>query len=230
MADEVPAGSPATGTTKAEGAPSTRPDSPTGVNEGGNQTVSREEFQALQKQLNSSFNLLRGFEKKFESVLAAKPKEEQPDIAAQIAQQQAELRAFKEQAISEKREAAIQAAIASHGVGSDDADLLYDHIAVRHAKNIQVEGNTVFHLDPVTGEKAGMKDFVKGLLSSKFGERFKPAPGPGPSSTALRGGNNGKPTEERFFYELSVDEQDKLMRENPEKARDMVKAALKSGR
>jgi len=233
MSDDVTAGSPATGTTKAETASGGRPDSATGNNEAGSsKSASDEKIEALQKQLNSSFNLIRGLEKTVKDALAsgaAKPKNEELDIQAQIEQQRAELRAFKESAIAEKREASIQAAIASHGIDSDNADLLYDHILVRHAKNIVVEGNKVFHRDEVTGDEKPVKDFVAGLLKSQNGDRFKPAPAPGPNSRGLRPSNT-TPSERQFFHQLPQAEQDRMMREEPDKARRMVQEDMKSGR
>lgn len=233
MPDEANAGSPATGTTKAEAAPSGRPDSAPGNNEAGSsKSASDEKIEALQKQLNNSFTLIRGLEKTVKDALsagAAKPNNEELDVRAQLEQQRAELKAFKESAITEKREASIQAAIASHGIDSDNADLLYDHIFMRHAKDIVVEGNKVFHRDAVTGDEKPVKDFVAGLLKSQNGDRFKPAPAPGPNSRGLRP-SNATPSERQFFHTLPVAEQDRLMREEPEKARRMVQEDMKSGR
>jgi len=174
MADVPNPDSSATGSPKADSA-----ETVTAPNETGKSGNSEQELQALRKRVGDMSGLFEGLKKQIaglqQQVQTAKPKEE-PNVLAEIEQQRAELRAFKEAAIAEKRESAIQAAIASHGIDADNADYLYDHIIVRHASKVKVEGNKVFVEDPVTGEQQTVKDFVGGLLKGPRGDKFKPAP------------------------------------------------------
>lgn len=220
MADVNPPDSSVTGLPKADPAETT-----TAPNEVAKTPAVNEEVTALRKRVGDLSGLLSGVQKTQVQILAqlqaGKPKEE-PNVLAEIEKQREELRQFKEQAQAEKREAAIQAAIASHGIDTDNADLLYDHITVRHADKFKIEGNRVYVEDLASGDQQTVKDFIGALLKSSKGDKFKSAAAQATPTRPLRTSN--APAAGRVpYHELPKEDRQKM---SDEERRNYVRAEV----
>lgn len=125
-----------------------------------------------------------------------------------ILSMQAEMKRDREELAKERRAAAISSAISGHGIDSDNAALLEDHLENRYGKNIKIDGKTVYFDNEVTGEKQDVKTLV-GEVMKKFGDKFK-APVSAPSARGLQPtAKRGQPAQVTYG-ELSNEERNKM--------------------
>ena len=125
-----------------------------------------------------------------EAAAQPKPQAEEPTttVRQELEALRNDIRRERAEADKEKRESAIQSAIASHGIDSENAELLYDHVVMRFGDNIKVDGRKVVYDDPITGDQKTVKDFIGDVLKIK-GDKFRP-PVQTPTGRGLRTGNN----------------------------------------
>lgn len=76
----------------------------------------------------------------------------------------------EKEAERKQKHAEIKSAIAAHGIDSDNALYLEDHIHQRHADRIGIDGDAVFY-ENAMGERLTVKDFISTLPNL---DRFRP--------------------------------------------------------
>lgn len=169
------------------------------------QTVSVEEFAALKRQNDWLAKQVR------ELATAKQPTPAKSDEPATLKERldkvEATLATERAMNAAGKQKFALLQAVSASGVDADNAELLLDHIQVRHSANIKLgeDGEPIYD-DPETGDRKSIKDFVAGLLKGPRGDRFRTAKPSGPNSKSLRGGGNRPTSSAPDFNDLSLED------------------------
>jgi hypothetical protein len=201
----------------------TAADQPTATNEGNAAIVEQ-----LKSMIDEKFNSMAAKIRRIEQGQSNPPKQVQTSnapateqsVKEELQQLRQQLQIEKEEAYKEKKEAAISTALSAHGIDSENAEFLSDHIQVRYAANIKVDGRKVFYEDPTTGEQTDVKSLVGTILKTK-GDKFRPAVSV-PNGRGLRPGTNQN-NAPISYSSMPESERQKL---SPEQQLAMVRAEL----
>lgn len=186
------------------------------------QTVTLEQFQALQKELGWACKQIREFASSRNAHAAPANSAEPATVREDLSKLRTEIVSEREAAAAERRDLAIEQSVRVDGF---DSEALLDHVQARHGKNIKVEGRQVYHEDPTTGERLPIAEFVKKLTSGSQGDRFRKAAAPGPRGVSGQRPNlSGAPN----FTDMPQEERLKLQRENPAEYMRRLQAAAKA--
>lgn len=134
----------------------------------------------------------------------------QETLTARLTRIEAERKAEQEEVKRDRRDNAIQSAINSYGLDTDNAELLHDHLAQRFGDRIKVDGKSVYVEDDEAPEgKADIKTFIGKILKAK-GDKFRPAV-QAPSSRGLQPSRgNGQQGRKTAYMDLSPEERSKM--------------------
>lgn len=222
----------ATGASQTNVAPASASPATQGTANSQTGSITPEAFAALQRQVTQQSALIRRLsEGKVKPAAGTQANAGQPapsktsDDQATLTAMRAEILALKEKnehsarlAEQKQRNAEIKSAIAAHGIDSENAIYLEDHILQRHANRIVIDGDNVLY-ESAMGERLTIKDFIATLPNL---DRFRPvvqtpsARGSRPSANATQG--------PRVPFSELPEETRKAM--TPEERRAYVKAEL----
>jgi hypothetical protein len=188
--------------------------------------ATHEETQALSAAVGGLRNDFKALQKLIEGLKPSEraANEDRGTVREDLEKLKNEIRADREAAITETRNAVILQAISAHKITDEyAAEDLFDHVLTRHGQRIKVEGRNVFYENEL-GEKKTVKDFIGELLKTQRGQRFIPAPS---TSGLPRSQTNGRsqPGGKRYS-EMSLAERMKL---SPAEEAKLASEEMRSG-
>ena len=202
-----PAGNP-----EPTNTPNPAPAEPNPAGSGSEQYVPRKDYDALKERVDSLSGYVRRLENKGGTPAPTteptgndgkgKPDDKVAELERRFNEREAKL-------AKRAKETEIRAAINAHGLGKAEADLLFDHVVVRHGENIKFEDDEVFVEGDIPGSRKPVSSIVDVILKGDLGERFKPAKQV-PSGAGLQGRTGGDPKPARNYADIPAEERAKM--------------------
>lgn len=166
----------------------------------------RQQKRALEAQAAASGVVLPKFNNKKGNNTAPVPESDE-----RYAQVRKELADMRDRNITEKREAALETAMAAHKLDPESAELLKALVATKYKHGIKGgDGADVYFQVDDTSPRKPIKELIGDILSSPLGDRFKPGTKvqstqtDGMNTTTTEGGGR------KFFSDLTQEQRDKM--------------------